>query len=89
MKKMTILFAAGLITASTFVFAANGNMNQMGNMPMGDQSMPMMGNPNMPMNMNGSQRSGIGNRHMMNMMQQKQAMMKAHMTKMETHLANI
>ncbi len=59
-------------------------------MQMRQQNMPMMSAPNDA----GGTQAGMGmmggkGMPMMNMMQQKQAMMKEHMTKMENHLANI
>ena len=61
------------------------------------QSMPMMGGGQGGMPMMGGNQGGMGMMHgnkggmppMMMNMQQKQAMMQAHMVKMETHMANI
>lgn len=54
--------------------------------PMAGGQMPMMAGQKGGMPMMGGNMEGMP---MMQMMQERQAMMQAHMTKMETHMANI
>jgi hypothetical protein len=71
-----------VVKTSTAAPMAGGKMPMMADQKGG---MPMMkGQGNMPM-MQGQQ----GGMPMMQMMQERHAMMQAHMTKMETHMANI